>query len=82
MSNATLILLTTNIYPTPDTSDSNDVRWIDQGGVERGFGYMSKQGDKSIHIVRCPMCENENYLHQTICITCGFDPNPEEEKSE
>lgn len=67
----------TVMYPTPDTHDSNDIRWETEDGRVQGYGYQSKEsGD--IHIRRCPRCHNENYMSQTVCITCGFSPNPVE----
>ncbi len=60
------------LHPQPDCEDI-DVRFgID--GKEKGFGFTDK--DKTyIALVRCPMCEKENYAMNVItgvCSWCGF----------
>ena len=71
----------TVLYPKPDNYDHNDIRWETPDGKVVGFGYMGK-ADKEIHIQRCPRCHNENYMAQTVCISCGFSPSPVEETHE
>ena len=55
--------------------DSDDVRFIDTDGSEKGFGY---QKDNRIGLIRCPACERENYMLNVstgICTWCGFNAN-------
>lgn len=69
----------TVMYPTADDHDSDDIRWEAPDGSIQGYGFMSKGVDRTIHVVRCPKCHNENYMAQSVCVHCGFDPNPKEE---
>jgi hypothetical protein len=62
------------VITMPPEFDHDDVRWEDDLGMSHGFGYRGK-GDGEIHVTVCQVCSNENYLSQSICIFCGFDPN-------
>lgn len=57
-----------------ENSDSDDVRfYVD--GVEKGFGFLPK-GDAVIALMRCPLCERENYMMNVLsgqCTWCGFN---------
>ncbi len=67
--------VTYKIYKQPDTYDTHDVRFIVRG-EEKGFGFVSQDGDKTIALVRCPICEKENYMMNVLsgwCTWCGFD---------
>lgn len=66
----------TVVYPTPKSNDSDDVRWEAPNGSVQGYGFIPKEGEPLIHVVRCPRCHNENYMSQPVCISCGFSPNP------
>jgi hypothetical protein len=61
--------------------DHDDILWFDDQGNFFGLGYIGRGDDKTIRVVRCPECVNENYMSQPICIKCGFFPNPKEKES-
>lgn len=63
----------TALIQTPDDHDSDTVSWKErENGPLKGYGYRGKEGDDAIHIIRCPVCSNENYMAQEVCIHCGF----------
>ena len=68
--------ITVLIKETPKENDSDDVRFI-VNGEKKGFGFRPK-GKKKICLVKCPMCDEENYVMNVsvgICTWCGFQAN-------
>lgn len=64
------------VYKSPESYDSDDIRWI-KDGVEAGYGYKGKK-DMLLCVTRCPMCEKENYamaVSSGFCAWCAFDAN-------
>ena len=65
------------IKVTPKDHAEDDVRWEVDGEV-KGYGYRSKEGDKEIGLIRCPLCLRENYsmnVSSGLCTWCPFDAN-------
>ena len=68
-------MLIGRIYKTPDTNDSDDLRFFDGERRISGFAYLGKD-NKTIGLIRCPECDRENYgpnVSTGICSWCGFD---------
>lgn len=65
---------TAKVIKTPDTNDSDDVRFFYEGKETKGFGYRAKTGG-NICLLRCPNCERENYAPNVPsgqCTWCEF----------
>ena len=57
-----------------ENADSDDVRFYVYG-EEKGFGFLPK-GDKTLALVRCPLCGRENYALNVLsgqCTWCEFN---------
>lgn len=66
------------IEKTGPENDSDDVRF-DVDGVVKGYGFIGKKKkDKTIALIRCPLCRRENYMFNVSsgqCTWCPFDAN-------
>lgn len=62
----------------PEGYDHDDVHWQDtKTGKITGYGFLTKD-DEVIGLIRCPVCETENYalnVGSGVCYQCGFDSN-------
>lgn len=56
--------------------NTHDVRW-EKEGISHGYGYQNKDTHK-IGMLRCPMCDLENYamnVSSGLCTWCPFNAN-------
>ena len=54
--------------------DSDNVHFI-VDGEEKGFGFLPR-GEKIIALIRCPICDRENYVFNVLsgkCTWCEFN---------
>lgn len=61
--------------PTPERYDHIRISF-DLGGHSAGSGYISKNDPSAIGLMRCPICQGENYgpmVSAGICAWCKFD---------
>lgn len=73
--------LTLRRWPSPPDHDADSVEWIDEEGKAHGSGYIGKE-DGRIGLIRCPVCEKENYMMTVlsgVCARCGWNANAENE---
>jgi len=77
-SNRTMnTIIARKVIKTSDSYDIDNVNYFDQNGKKIGHGYRSKKNG-TFHIVKCPVCEKENYalsISSGLCAFCNFDAN-------
>lgn len=62
------------IYQTPDSNDSHDVRFDDNGTI-KGFGFLPKKKTAPIiALIKCPQCDKENYAFSVMSGECAWCP--------
>lgn len=61
----------TVIYKNPPGHDHDDVRFNISGEI-RGFGFLPKEGDKTIGLIKCPDWERENYVMSVVIGLCAY----------
>lgn len=63
------------LYKNPENYDSDDIRFQVDGSL-KGFGFISRNPDeKTIALIRCPICNKENYAFNVSsgeCSWCDF----------
>lgn len=68
-----------SIRVNPQNYDHDDVSfYTDDGEQLNGHGFLPRDGDQTIGLVRCPVCQKENYalnVSTGTCYACGFDAN-------
>lgn len=61
------------VYPASVGSKERDIRWLKPDGKTVGYGYLVEE--HRIGLIRCPVCERENWapaVSTGVCCWCNF----------